>query len=185
MKYTVLSMAIMAMLAVDLQAADPCVSGVPVGQRPGPYSFLIATGKERGQLTCYICEQGDKPTAVVFARSLSKPLAKLLAALDQEVVTHKDKGFKAWLTELAESADLDALAKWSQSQGIKNVPVGAFEDADGPPAYKLVGAADVTVLVFVNQKVSANFAFRKNELNDAGIDEIQASIKKMMSSTKK
>jgi hypothetical protein len=31
-----------------------CISGVPVGQRPGPYTFHVATGQERGQLTCYI-----------------------------------------------------------------------------------------------------------------------------------
>ena len=66
-------------LALTLSAADPCVSGIPVGKRPGPYSFLVATGPQRGQQTCYICEQheGGKPAAVVFARSLSDPLGKL------------------------------------------------------------------------------------------------------------
>ena len=49
-------------LALTLAAADPCVSGVPVGGRPGPYSFLVATGPQRGQPTCYICEQDKKPT---------------------------------------------------------------------------------------------------------------------------
>ena len=28
--------------------SDPCVSGTPVGKRPGPYSFLVATGAQRG-----------------------------------------------------------------------------------------------------------------------------------------
>ena len=67
-------------LTLALRGEDPCVSGVPVGKRPGPYSFLVATGKERGQQTCYICEQheGNKPAAVVFARSTSDPLGKLL-----------------------------------------------------------------------------------------------------------
>jgi hypothetical protein len=147
--------------------ADPCVSGVPIGKRPGPYSFLVATGPQRGQQTCYICEQADKPTAVVFARTLTDPLGKLLAKLDAEAVARKDAGFKAWMTHLAGTADLDALAKWAQKQGLKNVPVGAFEDDDGPPAYKLSADADVTVLLFVDQKVVANFAFRAGELTDA------------------
>ena len=70
------------------------------------------------------------------------------------------------MTQLAEKADLDALAKWAQKQGLKTVPVGAFEDADGPPSYKLHKDADVTVLLFAKQKVIANFAFRAGELTD-------------------
>ena len=144
-------------------SGEPCVSGVPVGGRPGPYSFLVATGPERGQPTCYICEQEGKPTAVVFVRTLSEPLAKLLAKLDAEADARKGAGFKAWMTQLADTADLDALAKWSQKQGLKSLPVGAFEDADGPPAYKLAADADVTVLLFVDRKVKANFAYRTGE----------------------
>lgn len=155
-------------------AADPCVSGVPVGQRPGPYSFLVATGPQRGQQTCYICEQDDKPTAVVFARSLSTPLAKLVVKLDAEVP--KQAGFKVWVTQLAAKADLDVLAKWSKTSAIKNAPVGAFEDVDGPPAYKLAADADVTVLLFVKKKVVANFAFRADELSD---DAIRAVVKEL------
>lgn len=156
------------------RAEDPCVSGVPVGKRPGPYSFLVATGKERGQQTCYICEQheGNKPAAVVFARSTGDKLGKLLARLEAAGANKKDTGYKVWMTLLADRADLDALAAWAQKQGLKSVPVGAFEDADGPPSYKLHKDADVTVLLFTKQKVVANFAFRAGELTDKSIDEV-------------
>src|SRR5262245_39653962 len=110
------------------RADDPCVSGTPVGKRPGPYSFLVATGKERGQQTCYICEQheGNKPAAVVFARTLSDPLGKLMGKLEAAGADKKDTGYKVWMTQLAPKADLDALATWAQKQGLKGVPVGAF-----------------------------------------------------------
>jgi hypothetical protein len=162
-------------------AADPCVSGIPVGKRPGPYSFLVATGPQRGQQTCYICEQheGGKPAAVVFARSLSDPLGRLMAKLDDAGAAKKDSGYKAWMTQLAPTADLDTLARWAQKQGLKTVPVGAFEDADGPPAYKLSKDADVTVLLFVKEKVVANFAFRAGELDDKAIDEVIKSVPKL------
>jgi hypothetical protein len=172
-------LAFVLLLSLPTLAADPCVSGVPVGKRPGPYSFLVATGPERGQQTCFICEQEDKPAAVVFARSLSVPLGKLLAKLDQEALTRKDTGFKAWMTQLANKADLDALSQWSQNQGLKSVPVGTFEDADGPPAYLLAEDADVTVLLFVKEKVIANYAFRSKELNDKAIDEIMKTVPKL------
>ena len=171
--------AILLLIAAPVSAAEPCVSGVPVGKRPGPYSFLVATGPERGQPTCYVCAQGDKPTAVVFARTLSDPLGKLLAKLDAEAVARKDAGFKAWMTHLTETADLDALAKWAQGQGLKAIAVGAFEDADGPPAYALADDADVTVLLFVKQKVVANFAFRAGELTDTKAAEVLRALPKL------
>jgi hypothetical protein len=165
-------------LALTLQADDPCVSGVPVGKRPGPYSFLVATGKERGQQTCYICEQheGNKPAAVVFARTTSDALARLLTRLEAAGADRKDSGYKVWMTQLAEKADLDALAAWAQKKGLKSVPVGVFEDADGPPSYQLHKDADVTVLLFTKQKVIANYAFRAGELADRRIDEVVKAV---------
>jgi hypothetical protein len=173
------TLALLVLLASSSFAADPLVSGTPVGKRPGPYSFLVATGAQRGQQTCYICEQADKPTAVVFARSLSEPLGKLLVELDAEAVARKDKGFKVWMTQLAPTADLNALAKWGQKQGLKNTPVGAFEDVDGPPAYKLHKDADVTVLLFVKEKVVVNVAFRVGELTETEAARIRKSVGKL------
>ncbi|MFO0825749.1 MAG: hypothetical protein U0792_21955 [Gemmataceae bacterium] len=174
-----LSVSLTLTVTLTLTAADPCVSGVPVGKRPGPYSFLVATGPQRGQQTCYICEQheNNKPAAVVFTRSLSDPLAKLLGKLeDAGAATAKDSGYKVWCTQLAEKADLDALAKWAQKAGLKTVPVGTFEDADGPPSYKLNKDADVTVILFTKQKVVANFAFRAGELTDKEIEAIVKTV---------
>jgi hypothetical protein len=166
------------LLLLGARADEPCRSGVAVGKRPGAYSFLVATGPQRGQQTCYICEQheGNKPAAVVFARTLSDPLGKLLGKLEAAGSDRKDSGYKVWMTQLTASADLDALAKWAQARGLRTVPVGAFEDADGPPSYKLDKEADVTVLLFTKQKVVANFAFRRGELTDKSIDEVVKAV---------
>ena len=59
------------------------------------------------------------------------------------------------------------------------MPVGAYEDADGPPAYKLNKEADVTVMLFVKEKVVANFAFRTGELDDKAIDKLMLSVPKL------
>jgi hypothetical protein len=178
MTRTLLALPLALALALPLPAAEPVTSGTPVGKRPGPYSFLVATGPQRGQQTCYICEQheNNKPAAVVFARGTSDSLGKLLAKLDAAALAHKDSGCKVWMTLLAEKADLDALAKWAQAQGLKACPVGAFEDADGPPSYKLHKDADVTVILFTKQRVVANFAFRAGELDDKGIQKVMKSV---------
>jgi hypothetical protein len=175
---TLLSSSLALTFTLALSAAEPPTSGTPVGKRPGPYSFLVATGPQRGQQTCYICEQheGNKPGVVVFARGTSDALGKLLAKLDASALANKDSGCKVWMTLLAPKADLDALAQWAQKQGIKSAPVGVFEDADGPPSYKLHKDAEVTVILFTKQKVVANFAFRAGELDDKAIESVLKSV---------
>src|SRR5262245_42039460 len=156
----------------------PCVSGPRVGQRPGPYSFVLCTGPERGKSHCYICETADRPAVIVFARSLSAPLAKLVGKLDKALADHKAAELRSWVTLLAEDQskiDADVLA-WVKKNSVRSVPVGVFEDTDGPPSYRLHRDADVTVLLSVKQKVVVNLAFRAGELTDAKIAELIAAL---------
>jgi hypothetical protein len=167
---------------VNSPAEDACVSGLKVGQRPGPYSFLVATGAERGQQTCYVCETAERPAVIVFARNLSDPLGKLVAAIDKAVGEHKKAELRAWVTFL--SSDQSALdpqvVEWGKKFAIRSVPLGVFESEVGPPSYKLARDAEVTVLLFVNRKVAANFAFRSGELNDERTTEILKSLPRIV-----
>jgi hypothetical protein len=168
--------------AVTVTAADaPCVSGPRVGQRPGPYSFLMCTGDNRGKSHCYICETADRPAVIIFARSLSAPLGKLVAKLDAAVAEHKKNDLRAWLTVLHEDqSKLDAdVLKWYKAHALRHVPVGVFEDGEGPPSYRIHRDADVTVLLSVKQKVVVNHAFRAGELTDARIAEVVANLPKI------
>ena len=88
---------LLGILTTASLASDPCTSGLQPGQRPGPYSALIATGPQRGQPTCYICETADRPAVVVFARNLSEPLAKLAQKLDQTCTEHMAAEFRSWV----------------------------------------------------------------------------------------
>ena len=56
------------------------------------------------------------------------------------------------------------------------MPLGIFEDEHGPPSYKLHRDAEATVLLFVNQKVVANFAVRAGDLSEAKINEIVKAL---------
>jgi hypothetical protein len=177
-----LAVAAFAVAAVAFADENPCVSGPKPGQRPGPYSFHIATGPERGTATCYVCETADKPAAVVFARTLSEPLGKLTAKLDQAVADKAVPELRGWVTLLTDAKQADAEAKlveWGRKHAVRAMPLGAFEDPVGPPSYRLARDADVTVLLFVKQKVVANFAYRAGELTDAKIDEVAKGIEKL------
>jgi hypothetical protein len=177
-----------ALLAVaGLSVADePCKSGPQPNQRPGPYSSLVAVGPQRGQQHCYVCEAADKPVVIVFARSLSEPLGKLVHQIDKAVASHKAADLRAWVTFLADDQTaLDPkVVQWSQKHALRNVPLGIFEDIVGPPTYLLARDADVTVLLSVKQRVVANFAFRAGELNDATIDSIAKAIPRIATDKK-
>jgi len=163
-------------------ADGPCVSGLKVGQRPGPYSFLVASGPERGQSTCYVCETADRPAVIVFARSLHDPLGKLAASIDKAVTTNKKSELRAWVTFLSDDQPtLDPkVVAWGKKHAIRNIPLGVFESEVGPPSYRLARDADVTVLLFVKKKVVANYAFRSGELNDDRTAEVLKEVSHML-----
>jgi hypothetical protein len=173
-----LSLVLFAFAAADLRSAEPCVSGLKPGQRPGPYSSLVSVGTQRGQLHCFVCETADRPSVIVFARELSEPLAKLVRGVDQALVDQKSADLRAWVTFLAnDQTALDPqVVQWSKKQAIRGVPLAVFEDVVGPPSYRLNREADVTVLLAVKQKVVRNFAFRPGELTEERTAEILKAI---------
>jgi hypothetical protein len=176
MKRSILALFVLPLL----MAADPCVSGPQPGQRPGPYSFVVATGANRGQLTCFICETDDKPAAIVFTRKLTPEVGKLLSTFDAWVGENPKDAVASWMTVLGEkTVTSDNLAKWSKETGLKQIPVGIFDDPDGPPSYRLNKEAEVTVLLFTKKKVIANYALQKNELTDKTIEKIKGDLKSL------
>lgn len=163
-------------------AGEPCQSGLQPGQRPGPYAFLVATGPNRGQSRCFICETGDRPAVIVFARTLNEPLARLLTQIDQALVKEQKAELRAWATFLSDDQPAlePKLVAWARQHGLANLDTGVFEDVDGPPSYRLNREADVTVLLSVKQKVVANFAFREGELTEAKVKEIFDTLPRIL-----
>src|SRR4051794_23452079 len=123
-----LMMAVLAIptLALGAPPDAPCVSGPKVGQRPGPYSFVMSTGDQRGKSHCYIFETENRPAAIVFARTLSEPLGKLAAGLDKALATNKKHDLRAWATILhADQSAIDAdVVAWAKKHAVRTLPVG-------------------------------------------------------------
>jgi hypothetical protein len=184
LRFGSVSLCLYLVLAGWSAAADPCVSGLQPGQRPGPYSFVLATGANRGQSCCFICETAERPAVLVFARTPGDGLAKLVQGIDKALVTHKAAELRSWVTFLSDDQTaMDAeVVKWGRKSGIREVPLGVLEDVNGPPAYKLHHDADVTVLLFVKWKVVANFAFRPGELTEDKAAEVLKALPQIVGS---
>ena len=72
--------------------------------------------------------------------------------------------------------DLKALAKKAKLKSL----VLTLDNPSGPTAYKVAKDADVTVVLYNRQKVAANHAFRKGELDDKAVDKILGDLKKIL-----
>jgi hypothetical protein len=168
------------------RAEDPCRSGLQPGQRPGPYAFVLSTGLERGRSHCYVCETADRPAVAVFARQPSASLGKFAQELDKALAEHEKAELRSWITFLHEDQlNFDPkLVAWSQKLALRRLPVGTYEDTVGPPSYRLARDAEVTVILFVKQKVVANFAFRTGELNDDQVAKVVQALLEIVSAKK-
>ncbi len=175
------ALAMLLFMPVFCQADTPLSSGLAVGKRPGPYTSVVSVGAERGTSHCYICEAEDRPVIIIFARSLSDPLAKLVQKIDEAVAKNKDREMRAWVTFLHEDqTEFDPkVVAWAKKHAIRNVPLGIYSDAFGPPTYLLSKEADVTVLLSIDEQVQANFAFRNGELNDETLAQIVQTLPKI------
>ena len=63
---------------------------------------------------------------------------------------------------------------------LKTVTVGACEDADGPPGYRLAPEAEVTVLMFVQKKVVVNVALRAGEVTAEKVAEVRKALPRIL-----
>jgi hypothetical protein len=170
-----------------VQAGEPCVSGLTPGQKPGPYSAIVAVGTERGQSHCFICDTAEHPAVVIFARHLDDPLAKLVAGVDKLLADNKKAELRGWVTFLHEdqTAFDPQVVDWAKKHAIRNVPMAVFEDPVGPPTYKLSRDADVTIILFTKHKVVNNFAFRSGELTDERIADVLKAVPGLIEAEKK
>ncbi len=168
-------------------AAEPIESGLKVGQRPGPYTSIVSVGPERGQLHCFICETADRPAVIVFAHSLNDSLGKVVRGLDKALVEHKKADLRGWVTFLHDDqAKFDPqVVAWSKAQNVGGVPLGVFEDAGGPPTYRLHRGAELTILLSVKQKVVRSFGFKDGALTDAQVAEVLKAVDALAGTTGK
>lgn len=158
-------------------------SGPQPGKKFGPYTFLMATGPNRGTSHCYVCETGDDPAVIILARSTSEPLGELIKKLDKQLTSISADKLHVWVTFVGmKQTEKEALiVQWSKKLGIRTVPMGIVEAVSGPPSYQIHPDADVTILLAKSGKVVKNFAFASQALTQAEgkkiLDQVPALLK--------
>ena len=119
----------------------------------------------------------------VFTRKLSDDLTSLVKQLEEKVGANKDKKMASFVVVLSEdpAANEAKLKELAKKEGLtKSVPLCTYENADGPESYKVSKDAEVTVLLWVGQKVKANHAFAPGKLSKDGIKAILDDTAKIL-----
>ena len=161
--------------------AEPVKSGLQPGEKITTiFEPVNLTGEHAGEPYCLICENGLSPVAMLFAREVNEPLLKLIAKLDEATVKHHDKELGSFVVFLNESDALKAqLTKAAKQRGLKRIVLSTFATS-GPDGFSVAPDADLTVVLYREHEVKANYAFRRDELTDAATEKILADLPKIL-----
>ncbi|MBI5833668.1 MAG: hypothetical protein HZB16_15310 [Armatimonadetes bacterium] len=162
-------------------AEEPVKSGPQPGQPvPGAFEPLNITGEHAGERYCLTCAAGLQPEVMIFARTLSEPLLKLLKRLETAIAKHSKQGLGSFCVFLSEAEGLDQqLRDAAEKHGLAQV-VLAIDAPEGPDGYDLAKEADVTVVLYEQHIVRANHALRAGGLDDAAIGRVMADLAKIL-----
>jgi hypothetical protein len=174
-----------AMVAGVALAAE-LKSGLEPGSPIGPFDVVKCAGPDDsvkvGDELCYRCKYGSRPMVMVFSRTPDDKLATLAKKLDAAIGADSSKKLAAFVNLLgADREVLESKAKeFSTKAKVANVPlVVPVESENGPADYGISPDADVTIIVAKGSKVTANHAFAKGGLNEAGIKAVLADVEKL------
>ena len=123
---------------------------------------------------------GAKPVAVVFARDMSAPVTSLVKKIDAATAKHSKEKMASFAVFLSDEENLEKkLKEFAEKDKVEKCAL-TIDNPSGPEPYKIAKDADVTVLLYVNKNVKANFAFKKGELNDAAIAKVLKELPKIL-----
>jgi hypothetical protein len=152
----------------------PLQSGLKVGEKVPTFYVRAVTGPLKNKSVCYVCRNGDRPVVMLFVRQITPELKRLLKGIDDEVDRHRAAGLRSFAVFLAgENEELLPRVQTLAFDEKINLPLTiAAAPSDGSAGRAIHADAAVTVVLYRDQTVTANFALRAAELNAEAIDAI-------------
>jgi hypothetical protein len=166
----------LVMFAGSAFAAD-VKSGPQVGEKvPGPFHPLNINGSAAGKKNCLFCSNGQKPVAMIFARDVDSTLVELIKKIDGATGEDKSGSFVVFLSD---DKDLEKkLETVAKKEGLKQC-VLSIDNPAGPKGYNVSEKADITVVLYKERKVEANYSFGKGELKPKDVESIVTDFEKI------
>jgi hypothetical protein len=148
-------------------------SGPQVGEElAGPFHPLNVNGSKAGEKSCLYCSNGSAPVAMVFARETSPELKALVKKLDAACAKNSKCKMGSFVVFCSDETGIEASAKkLAKDADLKKV-VLSIDNPAGPKGYKVSKDADVTVVLYVDRTVKANYSFKKGEMKAKDVDAV-------------
>jgi hypothetical protein len=117
---------------------------------------------------------------MIFAREVSDSLTSLVKKIDEATAKNKGCSMGSFVVFLNDDEDLKKkLEQVAEKEKLKHT-VLTIDNVTGPPDYKIAKDADVTVVLYTKRTVKANYAFKKGELDEKGIEKVMNDIPKIL-----
>jgi hypothetical protein len=117
---------------------------------------------------------------MIFAREISDPLTSLVKKIDAATAKNSDCRMGSFVVFLSDDEGLEKKLKELAKKDKIDHTVLSIDNPAGPRGYGVAKDADVTVVLYTNRTVKANYAFKKGELKDADINKIVGDVSKIL-----
>ncbi len=117
---------------------------------------------------------------MIFAREVSDPLTSLVKKIDAATAKHSDCHMGSFVVFLNDDEGLEKKLKELAKKDKIDHTVLTIGNPRGVNGYNIPKDADVTVVLYTNRTVKANYAFKKGELKSADIDKIVGDVSKIL-----
>ena len=117
---------------------------------------------------------------MIFAREVSDPLTSLVKKIDAATAKNSDCRMGSFVVFLSDDEGLEKKLKELAKKDKIDHTVLSIDNPAGPRGYGIAKDADVTVVLYTNRTVKANYAFKKGELKAADVDKIVGDVSKIL-----
>jgi hypothetical protein len=159
----------------ELAAKPATVSGLQPGDDIVPWNPIHVSGPNAGTNACPVCTYGERPAVVIFTRD-GADVPRLAEKLNAVIAWEKARELKGFLIVLG--ATPEKLRQTANAIHAGNIGI-CYPDpatiASDLRAYKINPAAQNTVMLYANYKVTSNFV----DLSPDRFDEVTEAISRL------
>jgi hypothetical protein len=117
---------------------------------------------------------------MIFAREISDPLTSLVKKIDAATAKNSDCRMGSFVVFLTDDEGLETKLKELAKKEKIDHTVLTIDNPAGPRPYSIAKDADVTVVLYTNRNVKANYAFKKGEMKEADVEKIVGDVSKIL-----
>ncbi len=116
---------------------------------------------------------------MIFAREIDSTLTSLVKKIDAATAENKSSKMGSFVVFCSDDKDLEAkLKELADKEGLKHC-VLSLDNPAGPKGYKVEKDAAVTVVLYNQREIKANYAFKKGEMKADDVEKILKDLPKI------